>query len=74
MSSYEDGTRSTRKSKSAGERSSKMFQSEYPQLRKQYWGQHLWARGDFCATAGTITDEMIKNYIEKHDVQIIILQ
>ena len=24
-------------------RSSKILQSEYPQLRKQYWGQHLWA-------------------------------
>ena len=50
-------------------RSSKMLQSEYPQLRKRYWGQHLWARGYFCATAGTITDEMIKNYIEKHTVE-----
>ena len=50
-------------------RSSKMLQSEYPQLRKRYWGQHLWARGYFCATAGTIIDEMIKNYIEKHTVE-----
>ena len=48
-------------------RSSKILQDEYPQLRKRYWGQHLWARGYFCATAGTITDEMIKNYIENHD-------
>ena len=53
-------------------RSSKMLQSEYPQLRKRYWGQHLWARGYFCATAGTITDEMIKNYIEKHTVECYI--
>ena len=48
-------------------RSSRMLQSEYAQLRKRYWGQHLWARGYFCATAGTITDQMIKEYIEKHD-------
>ena len=48
-------------------RSSKKLQSEYPQLRKQYWEQHLWARGYFCVTAETKTDEMIKNYIEKHD-------
>jgi putative transposase len=47
-------------------RSSRILQSEYPQLRKRYWGQHLWARGYFCATVGTITDEMIKEYIEKH--------
>ena len=48
-------------------RSSKILQDEYPQLKKRYWGQHLWARGYFCATAGTITDEIIKNYIENHD-------
>ena len=48
-------------------RSSRMLQSEYPQLRKRYWGQHLWARGYFCATVGTITEEMIKEYIEKHE-------
>jgi putative transposase len=26
----------------------------------------LWGRGYFCATVGTITEEMIKEYIEKH--------
>ena len=35
-------------------------------LRKQYWGQHLWARGYFCASSGTVTDEMIEAYIEGH--------
>ena len=48
-------------------RSSRLLQGEYPQLRKRYWRQHLWARGYFCASAGTVTDEMIKEYIEKHD-------
>ena len=48
-------------------RSSRILQEEYPQLRKRYWGQHLWARGYFCATVGTITDEMIKEYIERHN-------
>ena len=47
-------------------RSSRILQSEYPQLRKRYWGQHLWARGYFCATVGTVTEEMIKQYIENH--------
>ena len=47
-------------------RSSRILQSEYPQLRKRYWGQHLWARGYFCATVGTITEEMIKEYIQTH--------
>ena len=48
-------------------RSSRILQEEYPHLRKRYWGQHLWARGYFCATVGAITDEMIKEYIERHN-------
>ena len=47
-------------------RSSRILQEEYPKLRKQYWGQHLWARGCFCATSGVVTEEMIKEYIKKH--------
>ena len=49
-------------------RSSRKLQQEYSQLRKRYWGQHLWARGYFCASSGTVTDEMIKAYIEQQDV------
>jgi putative transposase len=45
-------------------RSSRMLQDEFPHLKKRYWGQHLWARGYFCATAGTVTEEMIRQYIE----------
>ena len=26
-------------------RSSRLLQGEFPELRKQYWGQHMWARG-----------------------------
>jgi len=44
--------------------SSRKLQMEFAALRQRYWGQHLWARGYFCATAGTVTDEMIKKYIE----------
>ena len=47
-------------------RSSKLLQDEYPKLKKRYWGQHLWGRGYFCATVGTVTEEMIREYIEKH--------
>lgn len=45
-------------------RSSRMLQMEFEELRKRYWGQHLWARGYFCATVGTVTDAVIKKYIE----------
>ena len=46
-------------------RSSRKLQMEFEELRRRYWGQHLWARGCFCATVGTVTDEVIKNYIEQ---------
>ena len=46
-------------------RSSKKLQEEFPELKKRYWGQHLWATGYFCRTVGTVSEEMIKDYIEK---------
>jgi len=49
-----------------GTSSHKLFQ-EYAHLRKQYWGQHLWSRGYFVATTGTVTDEVIKEYIANQD-------
>ena len=44
-------------------KSSHRLLSEYKQLRKRYWGQHLWARGYWVATSGNITDEVWKDYI-----------
>ncbi len=44
-------------------RSSRLLQDEFPELKKRYWGQHLWARGYFCSTVGTVTEEIIRNYI-----------
>ena len=48
-------------------RSSRKLQEEFPHLKKRYWGQHLWARGYFCATVGAVTEEQIKEYIEEHE-------
>ena len=48
-------------------RSSRKLQQEFEWIRKRYWGQHLWARGYFCATSGTVTDQMIKDYIDGHE-------
>lgn len=42
------------------------LQEEFPHLNKRSWGQHLWARGYFCATVGGITQEQVKAYIENH--------
>lgn len=44
-------------------RTSRLLQEEFPELQKRYWGQHLWARGYFCATVGNVTEEIIRNYI-----------
>jgi putative transposase len=45
-------------------RSSRRLQDEFPELRKRYWGQHLWARGNFCASVGAVDEDTIKKYIE----------
>ena len=37
---------------------------EFRELKKKYWGQHLWASGYFCRIVGNVNREMIKNYIE----------
>lgn len=47
-------------------RTSRRIQEEFPELRKQYWGQHFWARGYFCVSAGNVTDDMIREYLAKH--------
>jgi putative transposase len=45
-------------------KSSHRMLSEFPALRKRYWGQHLWGRGYWVATSGNVTDELWKKYIE----------
>jgi len=45
-------------------RSSRRLQDEFPDLRKRYWGQNLWARGYFVASVGAVDEETIKKYIE----------
>ena len=50
-----------------GKSSHKMMFS-FKELQKQFWGQHLWARGYFVCSSGNITDEVIMNYIENQDI------
>jgi len=45
-------------------RSARKMLEEYGALRRQFWGQHLWARGYFVASSGNVTDEIIAEYIE----------
>ena len=52
-------------------RSSRLLQDSFPDLKKRYWGQHLWARGYFCATVGSVTDEMVREYISRQEESFV---
>lgn len=47
-------------------KTSRKLQMEFPDLKKKYWGQHLWGRGYFAVSAGNVTASMLKDYIEHH--------
>jgi putative transposase len=47
--------------------SSRILLQEYSHLRTKFWGRHLWARGYLAVSSGTITDEMIKEYIDEQE-------
>jgi putative transposase len=47
-------------------RSSRRMQEEFGELKRQYWGRHMWVRGYFAVSTGNVTDEIIKQYIESH--------
>jgi putative transposase len=47
-------------------RTSRRMQEEFGELKRQYWGRHIWARGYFAVSTGNVTDEIIQQYIESH--------
>ncbi len=47
-------------------KSSRKLQMEFGELKKTYWGKHIWARGYFCVSTGVVNEQMIKDYIEHH--------
>lgn len=47
-------------------RSAKMLLVEYSELKKRYWGGHLWGIGYGAWSTGNITDEMIQQYLDHH--------
>lgn len=49
-----------------GKTSGKLLQEDQ-RLKKMFWGQRLWGRGYFAVNSGTITDEMIMEYIERQN-------
>jgi len=38
----------------------------FPELRKRYWGQHLWSRG-YCVTTVGIDEDEIRKYVRYQD-------
>jgi putative transposase len=36
--------------------SSRLLFQEFPHLKRQYWGRHLWARGYLAVSSGAITE------------------
>jgi putative transposase len=47
--------------------SSRVLLQEFAHLRKKFWGRPLWARGYLAVSSGTITDEMIREYIDEQE-------
>ena len=52
--------------------SSRVLLQEFPHLRKEFWGRHLWARGYLAVSSGNITDEMIQEYIAEQEGEQIV--
>lgn len=40
-------------------KSAEMLMKGFPELRKRYWGMHMWARGYFVSTSG-VSEETIR--------------
>ena len=53
--------------KSLKGRSSRLLQKDYPELRRRYWGKHLWGIGYGAWSTGNITDEMVEAYLSHHE-------
>ena len=45
-------------------KSAEYLRKEFPELRKRYWGMHIWARGYFVSTVG-IDRDVIRAYVKK---------
>ena len=45
-------------------KSAERLREEFPELRKRYWGLHIWARGYFVSTVG-IDRDVIQQYVRQ---------
>jgi len=47
-------------------RSSRKLQMEFKELSKQYWGKHFWAIGYGVWSTGSVSQDMVNEYLEHH--------
>ena len=47
-------------------RTARLMLEEFTELKRRYWGQHLWGIGYGAWSSGNITDEMVEEYLEHH--------
>ena len=47
-------------------RSARLMLDEFSELKRRYWGQHLWGIGYGAWSTGNITDEMVQDYLDHH--------
>lgn len=40
---------------------------EFPQLKKELWGGHLWSPSYYVGTVGNVSAETIRRYIERSE-------
>ena len=45
--------------------SAKLLFEEFPEIKEQLWGGHLWSEGYALRTAGAVTSAKIEEYINK---------
>ena len=49
-----------------GKTSKKMLQ-ENSEIRRKFWGNHIWVRGYFVVSTGSVRDKLISDYISNQD-------
>lgn len=52
--------------------SSRVLLQEYPISRRSSGGKHLWAREYLTVSSGSITDDMIKKYIDEQEAESVV--
>ena len=47
-------------------RGARLILDKFAELKRRYWGQHLWGIGYDAWSSGNITDEMVQKYLGHH--------